>query len=110
MKIAPIIAAMTTTSTIESRIVTSLNRLRIDRVRSDFGDNVSSGYGPFDAHPAIADAIAIMAAVKLTRWKLMLRGGFITRLQSIGHRDFHQLPQSGNCTVDKGAQETGRYA
>src|ERR1700730_314977 len=110
MKIAPIIAAMTTSSTTESRTVTNLNRLRISRVRSDFGESVSSGYGPFDAQPAISAAIAIMAAVKLALPKLMLRGGFITRLQSIGHRDFRQLPQSGNCAKYKGAKESGRYA
>ena len=67
--------------------VTSLNRLRISRVRSDFGDRVSRGYGPFEAQPARPDAIAARAAIKLVRARLMWRGGFITRLQSIGYRD-----------------------
>src|SRR5258708_39195000 len=110
MKIAPTIAPITARRTIEWRTVTNLNRFRISRVRSDFGDSVSSGYGPFDAQPAIAAAIARRAAVKLARRKLMLRGGFITGLQSIGYRDFRQLPQSGNRTENKRAEETGRNA
>src|SRR3984957_8476346 len=108
MKIAPIIAATTTTSTIESRIVTSLNRLRMARVRSDLGDSVSRGYGPPEAHPATVAAITKSAAIERARVNSMVRG-FITCLQAVGYRDVRQLLQTGYRTVYKSAEESGSH-
>src|SRR5665213_3664790 len=101
---------MTTIKTIVSRIVTSLKSVRIARVRSDLGDSVSSGYGPFEAQPATATAIVRRAAEKLARVKLMLRGGFITRLQSVRHCNLGQLFQSGYGAENECAEESGRDA